>query len=66
MQVVDFYCGAGGLSAGAMLAGGEVTHGVDMSSLALRHWAANTGGKAVCREVVHCSEHNDGLPWPKP
>ena len=64
MHVVDFYCGAGGLSAGAMEAGCTVTHGIDMDSTAIRHWAANTGGHAVCVEI--CEASMKRLPWPAP
>ena len=64
MRVVDFYCGAGGMSAGAILAGCTVTHGIDMDSSALRHWASNTAGRAVCRKITADSAAK--LPWPDP
>ena len=64
MEVADFYCGAGGLSAGAILSGNKVRVGVDMDSTALRHWAANTSGRAECVEIVPGEGEN--LPWPTP
>ena len=64
MEVADFYCGAGGLSAGAILSGNKVRVGVDMDSTALRHWAANTSGRAECVEIVPGEGKN--LPWPTP
>ena len=41
MRVVDFYCGAGGMSAGAILAGCTVTHGIDMDSSVIDEYAAS-------------------------
>ena len=64
MEVTDFYCGSGGMSAGAILAGCTVTHGIDMNSSALRHWAANTAGRAVCRKIS--PDSSTKLPWPRP
>ena len=48
MEVVDAFCGAGGFSAGAMVAGCRVTMGIDSDPVPLKLWAANTGGRAVC------------------
>lgn len=41
----------------------HVMHGVDCDSTALRHWAANTGGSAVCVEIK--PEDAESLPWPE-
>ena len=51
MEVVDAFCGAGGFSAGAMVAGCRVTMGIDSDPVPLKLWAANTGGRAVCATI---------------
>jgi hypothetical protein len=65
MEVVDAFCGAGGFSAGAMVAGCRVTMGIDSDPTPLKLWAANTGGRAVCatigRDVVDWPEARPGL-----
>ena len=45
MEVLDVYCGLGGFSAGAMLAGCTPVVGYDSDDTVLRLWASNTGGK---------------------
>ena len=60
MEVVDAFCGLGGFSAGAMAAGCRVVLGVDSDPVPLRHWAANTGGRAVCATIG-----TDAVDWPE-
>ena len=60
MEVVDAFCGAGGFSAGAMVAGCRVTMGIDSDPVPLKLWAANTGGRAVCATIG-----NDAVDWPE-
>lgn len=45
MDLVDLYCGVGGMSAGAMECGCNIHTGVDYDDAVLRLWAGNTGGK---------------------
>ena len=60
MEVVDAFCGAGGFSAGAMVAGCRVTMGIDSDPVPLKLWAANTGGRAVCATIGR-----DAVEWPE-
>ena len=60
MEVVDAFCGAGGFSAGAMVAGCRVTMGIDSDPVPLKLWAANTGGLAVCATIGR-----DAVDWPE-
>ena len=60
MEVVDAFCGAGGFSAGAMVAGCRVTMGIDSDPVPLKLWAANTGGRAVCATIGR-----DAVDWPE-
>ena len=61
MRVVDLYCGGGGFSAGAMLAGCEVVLGVDCDPVALDAWRANTKAPAVLARLW-----DDSVPLPEP
>ena len=60
MEVVDAFCGAGGFSAGAMVAGCRVTMGIDSDPVPLKLWAANTAGRAVCATIGR-----DAVEWPE-
>ena len=60
MEVVDAFCGAGGFSAGAMVARCRVTMGIDSDPVPLKLWAANTGGRAVCATIGR-----DAVEWPE-
>ena len=61
MEVVDAFCGAGGFSAGAMVAGCRVTMGIDSDPVPLKLWAANTGGRAVCATIGPAG----AVDWPE-
>jgi hypothetical protein len=63
MDVVDLYCGCGGMSAGAIQSGCRVVAGVDCDDVVLRLWAGNTGGKAC---VATLWRDPVTLPPPRP
>ena len=51
LEVVDFFCGVGGFSSGAMLAGAKPIMGADNNDKMVRLWGANTNGKCVLAEL---------------
>lgn len=63
MDVVDLYCGCGGMSAGAIQSGCRIVAGVDCDDAVLRLWAGNTCGKAC---VATLWRDPVTLPPPRP
>ena len=53
LRAVDLFCGAGGSSAGASMAGAKIVAGVDAWDRAVETFAANFGNDAALLEELH-------------
>lgn len=63
MNVIDLFCGAGGLSYGFETAGFDILLGIDNDMMALKTFEANhKGSRSICGDITQISYESDIKP----